>query len=191
MEFTRREQIMLVLLAVLILAIGGVVFWPKTAPDSVETPPPAAVEQNKEPVKHQNIVVYVSGAVKNPGVVSMAHGTRVVDAVKLLGGPTETANMQSVNLAAPLVDGQQIHVPDREETAAGGGTAGTAGRGKININTADAAALDTLPGIGPSTAQKIIDYRKNKGPFSSLEDIKSVPGIGESKYQNLKEYITL
>lgn len=192
MEFTRREQIIFALFAVLIIVISGVVFWPKAKPETVVTPPPAT-EQQKEQVKPQNVVVYVSGAVQNPGVVSLAYGSRVIDAVNLLGGPTKTANLQGVNMAAPLTDGQQIHVPSKEESE-GSGVATGAGRvtgGKININTADTVALDTLPGVGPSTAQKIIDYRKNSGPFSSLEDLKNVPGIGESKYQHLKDKITL
>jgi competence protein ComEA len=184
---------MLALLVMLIIAVSGVVLWPKEKPGAVVTPPPSAAEPNKEPEKHQNIIVYVSGEVKNPGVVSMAHGSRVIDAVNLLGGPTETANVQGVNMAAPLIDGQQIHVPSRDEDAGGLATAIASGRagGKVNINTADVTALDTLPGVGPSTAQKIIDYRKNKGPFTSLEDLKKVPGIGENKYQNLKDKISL
>lgn len=189
-EFTRREQIMLALIAVVIIAASGVVFWPKEKSGSVATPPPPATEQNKEPVKHNNVVVYVTGAVKNPGVVSMAPGSRVIDAVNLLGGPTETANLKGINMAALLTDGQQVHVPSREEPD-DVLVAGRSPGGKININTADAAALDTLPGVGPGTAQKIIDYRRTKGPFSSLEDLKKVPGIGENKYQNLKDKITL
>lgn len=191
MEFTRREQIMITLLIVLIIAVSGVVFWSKEKPDAVVTPPPTVKpEQNKEPVKHQNIIVYVTGEVKHPGVVSMSHGSRVIDAVNLLGGPTEMANLQGVNLAAPLADGQQIHVPSRDE-AGNGSTGARAADGKININTADVTALDTLPGVGPSTAQKIVDYRKTNGLFSSLEELKSVPGIGDSKYQNLKDKISL
>ncbi len=190
MEFTRREQIMLVLIAVVIMAASGIVFWPREKSGPAVTPPPPVAEQSTEPVKHHNVVVYVTGAVRNPGVVSMAPGSRVIDAVNLLGGPTETANLNGINMAAPLADGQQVHVPSRDEPAEAS-AAGRSPGGKININTADAAALDTLPGVGPGTAQKIIDYRKTKGPFSSLEDLKKVPGIGENKYQNLKDKITL
>lgn len=194
MEFTRREQIMIAIIVVGIIAMSGVVFWPKEKPGAVVTPPPAAVEQKKELPKPKNVVVYVSGAVKHPGVVSMAYGSRVTDAVNLLGGPTETADMAGINLAALLVDGQQIHVPSTGETGGGAAVTTLGSRvagGKININTADTAALDTLPGVGPSTAQKIVDYRKNHGSFTSMEDLKSVPGIGESKYQNLKDKITI
>lgn len=97
-------------------------------------------------------------------------------------------------MAAPLADGQQIHVPGTAEAGSGPGVAAGAGRragGKVNINTADLHALDALPGIGPSTAQKIIEYREQQGPFASLEDLKNVPGIGESKYNNLKDKIVL
>ena len=189
-EFTRREQIMLILIAVVIIAASGVVFWPRETSGPAVTSPPPAAEHNTEPVKHNNVVVYVTGAVRNPGVISMTPGSRVIDAVNLLGGPTETANLNGINLAAPLADGQQVHVPSREESE-GAPAPGRSPGGKININTADAAALDTLPGVGPGTAQKIIDYRKTKGPFSSLEDLKKVPGIGENKYQNLKDKIIL
>lgn len=193
MEFTRREQMMIGFIVVLIITGSSIVFWRQAEPVPVVNNPPPVTEQSKEPVKHKNIIIYVSGEVKHPGVVSMVPGSRVIDAVNLLGGTTEMADLRSVNMAAPLVDGQQIHVPGTEE--AGGGPAVTVARrtavGKISINTADVAALDMLPGIGPSTAQKIIDYRTNQGPFASLEDLKNVPGIGENKYNNLKEKITL
>jgi competence protein ComEA len=192
-DFTRREQIFLAVIIVIIICTSGVVFWTKQKPAAIITPPPSPVDQKKELVKPKEVVVYVSGAVKQPGVVKLPSGSRVIDALNLLGGPLPAADLNGVNLAALLVDGQQIHIPNQGD--GGSGSVVTAGSktpgGKVNINNADAAALDLLPGVGPAMAQKIIDYRKSNGPFRMLEDIKNVPGIGESKYQNLKDKITL
>lgn len=192
-DFTRREQIFLAVITVIIIGTSGIVFWTKEKSAAIVTPPPSPVEQHKEPVKPKEVVVYVSGAVKQPGVIKLPPESRVIDALNLLGGALPSADLNGVNLAALLVDGQQIHIPNQGDV--GSGNVMTVGSktpaGKVNINTADAAVLDTLPGVGPAMAQKIIDYRKNNGPFHTLEDIKKIPGIGESKYLNLKDKITI
>jgi competence protein ComEA len=192
-DFTRREQIFLAAIMVIIIGTSGIVFWTKEKPAAVVTPPPYPAEQKKEPAKPKEVVVYVSGAVKQPGVIKLPSESRVIDALNRMGGPLSSADLNGINLAALLVDGQQIHIPNQGDGISG--NVMTVGSkipaGKVNINTADAAVLDTLPGVGPAMAQKIIDYRKNNGPFRMLEDIKNVPGIGESKYLNLKDKITL
>lgn len=142
------------------------------------------------------IAVHVSGAVAAPGVYELEEGARVADAVELAGGILEGAAENALNLARVLNDGEQVVVPTAEEHAAqqaaaeaSGGAAGVGG--KVNINTASAEQLDTLPGVGESTAQKIIADREANGPFSSPEDLKRVSGIGDKKYAELADLITV
>lgn len=195
MNFTRREQIIIIVIIIIMICGTGVMFWAKQKP-VVAQPNVQSVEKTKEPVAPKNVVVHISGAVMQAGVFTLPAGSRVTDALKIAGGPMQGADLNAINLAALLVDGQQIRVPNQGEPGYTNQT--VQGRNgskttdvKVSINMADLNALDTLPGIGPSMAQKIIDYRSANGPFQSLEDIKKVPGIGESKYQNLKEKITL
>lgn len=142
------------------------------------------------------IAVHVSGAVAAPGVYELEEGARVADAVELAGGFLEGAAENALNLARVLNDGEQVVVPTVEEQAAqqtaaeaSGGAAGVGG--KVNINTASAEQLDTLPGVGESTAQKIIADREANGSFSSPEDLKRVSGIGDKKYAELADLITV
>jgi competence protein ComEA len=151
-------------------------------------------------------VVYVCGAVRSPGVVRLPQGSRVADAVALAGGATAKAELAAVNLAAMVADGQQILVPEKASPgaqtsaaapgavpAAGGAvSAGAALPGApVDLNTATLEQLDTLQGIGPSTAQKIIDYRTANGPFASIDDLKNVSGIGDAKFAAVKDSITV
>lgn len=131
------------------------------------------------------LVVDVSGAVRRPGVYPLREGARVLDAIRAAGGPSDNADLAPVNRAAPLVDGQQVLVPERTATAAAvadpaaAATGGDAPAGPVvSLNSADVAALDALPGIGPVTAQKIVDDRTRNGPFRSVEELDRVPGIG-------------
>jgi competence protein ComEA len=156
------------------------------------------------------IFVDVAGAVNSPLVAELPAGSRVDDAINAAGGVTGEADMRSVNRAAPLADGDRVYIPTTEETASGealpasaaaagssagaGGAAQDAGQGaggKVNINTADSAALQTLNGVGPATAQKIIDYREQHGPFASIEDLTKVSGIGDKTLEKLRDYIAV
>ena len=146
------------------------------------------------------IVVDVAGAVASPGVVELKDGARVADALGAAGGLAEDADLTSVNRAARLTDGQRVYVPRVGEQVApveGDGSAGAAGEGMqstatgqvVNINTAGLAELDALPGVGPATAQAIIDDREANGPFTAPEDLMRVSGIGEKKFEKLKSSI--
>lgn len=148
----------------------------------------------------EQVVVFVSGAVAAPGVYSLAQGSRVQDAVKAAGGFSEGAATDSMNLARVLQDGEQVDVITQEEADAGTVPAGSQGAGTtsagkgqaaalVDINAADASQLETLPGIGPSTAQKIVADRESNGPFPTKEDLMRVSGIGEKKYDSLKDLI--
>lgn len=146
------------------------------------------------------IVVDVAGAVASPGVVELKDGARVADALGAAGGLAEDADLTSVNRAARLTDGQRVYVPrvgERVAPVEGDGSAGAAGEGTqstatgqaVNINTAGLAELDALPGVGPATAQAIIDDREANGPFTAPEDLMRVSGIGEKKFEKLKSSI--
>jgi competence protein ComEA len=136
--------------------------------------------------------VYVSGAVKQADVYVLAPDSIVKDAVLAAGGAADDADLDRINLASPLVDGQHIYVPRQGEEnppvqpPAGQPAAG----GKVNINTAESTALETLPGIGPSLAQRIIDYRQANGPFGQIEDIMEVSGIGPATFDKIRDLIT-
>ncbi len=153
----------------------------------VEEPGGAAAEAGESGVPSGRILVYVSGAVKKPGVYELPAGTRAYEAVEAAGNVIPYADVDNVNLSAELVDGEQFHVPlDPNRVSAAAGTAGSL----VNINTAGKTELDTLPGVGEVTAQKILDYRNAHGPFQTKEDIKNVPSIGDGKYAKLADRIT-
>ena len=150
-------------------------------------------------VSHAKIVVYVVGAVNRPGVVTLDANTRAADAVNACGGVLPTADVEHVNMAQMLKDGQQLRVPEKAGTDAaqgetqgkGAAEKGKSADGKININTADEKALDELPGVGPAMAKRIIEYRQSEGMFQSPEDLKKVRGIGEAKFEKMKDKITI
>ena len=144
------------------------------------------------------IYVDVGGEVKNPSVVELPDGSRVTDAITAAGGLTEQADLTDINRAAFVSDGEKIYIPSQVSEleddglsvgeGGGGGTAKSSD-GRININTADSTQLQELTGVGPATAEKIIDYRKQNGRFQSIEDIKNVSGIGDKTYEKLKDHI--
>ncbi len=139
------------------------------------------------------LVVHVVGAVRRTGLYRLREGARVADAIRRAGGVTQRAAVSLVNLAAPLVDGQQVVVPVRVEAASQAGgdlpVPGLAG-GKVSLAAATIDQLDELPGIGPVTAQKIVDWRQSHGPFSSVDDLDQVPGIGPARVEQLRDLVT-
>lgn len=163
-----------------------------------------ASESSSQDESAGSVVVYVTGAVAKSGVYSFANGARVKDAVDAAGGFSKKADASSLNLARPLVDGEQIQVLTRKQAKQAAGTAGASAAasattgsaasgasatGKVNINTASAEELKSLNGIGDATAQKIIAYREASGPFSKTEDLKNVSGIGDKKYAAIADMI--
>ena len=157
--------------------------------------------------KNENIIVHVSGAVNKEGIVELKNNSRIIDAIDKAGGLKDEADITNINLAYIIEDGMKIHIPSKEEKEStiiveSNIDSGTVEQSteiksnnnkklKININTATKTDLETLPGIGESTALKIIEYRKEKGKFKLIEDIKQVNGIGENKFNKIKELITV
>jgi competence protein ComEA len=135
------------------------------------------------------LVVDVAGAVRQPGLYRLPTGSRIADAVAKAGGTTGKAAVDGVNLAAPLADGEQVIVPSRVPgggTAAPSGAVGTPASGPVSLSTATAEQLDALPGIGPVTAQKIVDYRTAHGAFGSVDELDAISGIGPAKLDELR-----
>lgn len=146
-------------------------------------------EQKEESPEPQEIYVHVTGCVKRPGLYQCPVGTRVADVVDLAGGFTEEADVDYVNLAKKVRDEEKIHVPKPGETPVEVSETANGGVTLININTASSKELEEIPGVGEKTAQRIIEYREIQ-PFGALEDIKNVPGIGDKKFEEMKNYIT-
>ncbi len=160
-------------------------------------------------VTPQPVTIYVSGAVLEPQVVTLPGDSLVEDALAAAGGPAEDADLESLNLAAPLYDNQQLVVPRQAAETPAPSAAATpapldlnaampapldlnaATPAPLDLNAATAAALETLPGIGPGRAKDIVAYREANGPFARVEDIQNVPGIGPATYQQIAPYLTV
>jgi competence protein ComEA len=132
------------------------------------------------------LVVDVAGSVRRPGLYRLPQGTRVADAVARAGGLTRHADSTLINLAAPLADGEQVLVSAQGGGAGAVAAGGAAPSAPVHLNSADAEQLDTLPGVGPVTAQKIVTYRAQNGPFKSLDGLDAIPGIGPARIASLK-----
>jgi competence protein ComEA len=159
---------------------------------AAESPRPATAALEAAPAPAAVLVVHVVGAVRRPGLYRLRDGSR--DAVRRAGGATRRAELAGVNLAAPLADGTQIVVPSRAVAAAApappGGGAGAAPAAKVSLASATLEQLDALPGVGPVTAQKILDYRQEHGAIRSVDDLDAIPGIGPARVEQLRDLVT-
>jgi competence protein ComEA len=172
------------------LAQAGAASEPEVSATPLE--PLAAV-----PAPRPVLVVHVVGEVRRPGLYRLREGARIADAVRRAGGARRKANLAGLNLAAPLVDGIQVLVPSKAASGAAapsgdgagdveGGAEGLA----VSLSSATVEELDELPGIGPITAEKIVDYRTEHGPFASVDDLDAVPGIGPTRVEQLRDLVT-
>jgi competence protein ComEA len=193
-----RGYILMVLLNLVIL--GGMFFLlrrPEPEPIFILTPEPTATPL-PTPTPGP-LCVYVSGAVAHPDVYELASDSIVKDAIEAAGGPTDEADLSRINLARRVHDEEQIYVPRKGEesppisppSSPSLPSPSSQGGDKVNINTATAEELSTLPGIGPTKAQCIIDYRTTNGPFRSIEEIKNAKGIGDATFEKLRDKITV
>lgn len=161
----------------------------------------SSIETEKEEAfQEEKIIIYITGEVNKEGVIELPEGSRIADAIEKAEGVTENANLKNINLAYALEDGQKIYIPNKneEETIITEFTEGIVNDSddvkqnkSININKADINELQTLNGIGESLAQSIIKYREENGNFKTIEELKNVPGIGENKFENIKDNIKI
>lgn len=184
-----REKIILGLLAALLLAGIAWRFWQSPGQPHL-TPVDPGTESTRQEAEPELITVHLVGAVNRPGVYQLAAGARVHQLLELAGGPAADADLETVNLARPLSDGEQVQICRFGEALEGGSGSGS-GSKKININRATAAELETLPGIGPARAKGIVEHRDKYGYFKDITEIMDVSGIGEGIFNTIEDLITI
>jgi competence protein ComEA len=184
---SRRQAIVVALAVAVVLLLAARCARPPGAQQSQAAAP---VRVRSSPAARPNVIVDVAGAVRRPGLYRLPDGSRVADALSRAGGPTRKALLESINLAAPLVDGQQVLVPRRGPGGAPVTGTGTAATAPVSLSSATLEQLDSLPGIGPITAQKILDYRSAHGAFRSVDELDAVPGIGPARVEQLRDLVT-
>lgn len=216
MEFSNKQKIIFTILIILLILIGIYVYNIRFDhnENDIETENvnninlvESFLDTNEYKSEKDNIIiVHVTGAVKKTGIVKLSKGARIYDAIEMSGGSLEEADLSKINLAYLLEDGQKVYIPFIGELTENGENieyitsdfgnnssiiqdTNKGGNEKVNINTANQTELETLPGIGTATAEKIIDYRSKNGKFNTIEDIQNVKGIGQAKYENIKENI--
>jgi competence protein ComEA len=184
-QLSRRALVLGALALALALTLANRLL--RDAGTAYEAPAPAAATKPAEPAL---VVVDVVGAVRRAGLYRLPQGSRTADAVARAGGATKKADLALVNLAAPVADGTQIVVPARAApSAAAGSTSASAPTGPVHLNTATLEDLDALPGVGPVTAQKILDYRQQHGAFASVDELDAIPGIGPARLDQLRDLV--
>lgn len=208
-NLTKKQKIILSIIAILV-AIGIIYFINnKNQTNNIELDENILVSnQNTKQMSQDTeeiVIVHIIGSVKNPGIVKLKEGSRIEDAIEAAGGLTENADISNVNLAYVLDDGTKIKIPNLDDEDIGDEDVLSKDSGEgiiqedekttntniVNINKATENELSTLPGIGNSLATRIVEYRKQNGNFKTIEDIKNVSGIGESKFANIKDFISI
>ena len=195
MPETTRTQFAIYAVALCLIGWLGARYLHRSESGGERAPAAAPIELRERP--GGRLVVHVAGAVRRPGVYRLHAGARVATAVRAAGGATGRADLDALNLASKIDDGRQIVVPRRApgDAAAGGGAPGTvatapgAPQPPVDLNTATLEQLDTLDGVGPATAQKILAYRQEHGGFRSVEELGEVSGIGEKRLAALRERV--
>jgi competence protein ComEA len=186
LPLSRRQALVVAGALAIVLVVAGKLLT--NSGSGSAHPPPAFPVVAAPPAPPPRLVVDVAGAVRRPGLYRLPQGSRVADAVARAGGASAKASLDGVNLAAPLADGEQVVVPARipggQVPAASSG--GSAPAGPVSLSTATAEQLDGLPGIGPVTAQKIVDYRTQHGAFHSVDELDAISGIGPAKLDQLR-----
>jgi competence protein ComEA len=173
-------------LMLVLVAVAAGMWWGAGEAESIPTLESDTSTRGSS-ANQPTITVHVAGLVSRPGLVELAEGSRVADAIAAAGGLLPGARAEAINHAAALSDGQQVVVPG----AAGDGPAapGRTPDGKIRLNQATASDLESLPGVGPVIAERIVSYREENGPFESIDDLLDVPGIGEAKLADLRDHV--
>lgn len=235
-DFSKKQKIIIgIIIAIVVIAIGIYGYFSLSAGEDVWEIADNGILENSEKVddiegnaisqsetKNENkiennvnelegkIVVHITGAVKKTGILVLPEGARIADAIRAAEGTTKDADLEEVNLAYTLEDGQKLYIPKKQDktkieekvyiTSESGNNvikdsmSTNTGKGenqKVNINTATQSQLEELPGIGPSIAARIIEYRQQNGKFQKIEELQNVKGIGDAKFSNVKDYVTV
>ena len=214
MKYINKKQkiVLIIIISIITLGVAYYTYIMKTNDEfnveeqSLEVEKDTEEENNEVKEGKSKIIIHVSGAVVNEGIVELEEKARVADAIEAAGGVTEDAYMRDINLASLLEDGMKVYIPTKEEVMQKeensdyiigsnniieNNNVESKKSGKVNINTATKEELDTLPGVGELTANKIISYREENGKFKSIEEIKEVSGIGDSKFEQIKDLIEI
>jgi competence protein ComEA len=187
LQLSRRHVLLGAALLLAVLALAGRHLADRGA---ARAPDPAAGVRLVRAEPRPALVVHVVGAVRRPGLYRLKEGARVADAVARAGGARPKADLALVNLAAPVADGQQVIVPGRAPTGQAPPAAGGNPSGPVSLSSATVEQLDELPGVGPVTAQKIVEFRERHGAFGSIEELDAIPGIGPARLEELRELVT-
>jgi len=204
-NLARQEKIVLLVIILIILLIIGWRIYTQEQNAITIVPAVDSIESSieKENIQEEICIVHISGAVSNPGVYQLNGNKRIIDVVKIAGGELENANVDAVNLAAHIFDGQKIVIPFLAENSGENNNQNvlpnnnpeqygySSQNNLVNLNTATSSQLEDLPGIGPVLAKSILEYRQKYGQFRDIADIKNVGGIGEKRFESIKEYITV
>lgn len=204
-EFIENKKNKIKIVAVPVLVIAAVLFFLLNSGSDeikIDEGNSSAIEedgvfQQEVNSTQSHLYVDIGGEVMKPGVYEVSDGTRLFEVIDKAGGLTEDADIDGINRAETVQDGQKIMIgrhgenPDENRDSYSANNVTDSGEGKVNINTADAAALQTVPGIGPSKADRIIEYRESEGKFNEIDDIKNISGIGNKTFESIKEYITV
>ena len=182
----RRRVLVAGVVALLVLVVAGKLLL---RPHRPAVPPPVRVAARAAASSSTTLFVNVVGAVRRPGLYRLKDGSRVADAVTRAGGPTPRAQIELLNLAARIADGEQIVVPRRGVVGAVAAPGGGVAAGPVHLNSATLEQLDGLPGVGPVTAQKILDYRQQHGAFGSVDELDAIPGIGPARLGTLRDLV--
>lgn len=209
MTLSQREKILLFVIIVLCVALSGTIYVSSQKSsqfvfeDDGENNKQNGIKEAEEVIQEPKLIgIHIGGQVKNPGFIWIEDGKRLCDALYSVGGALPEADLDAVNLSKKLIDEEKIYIPQKGEIVGTaeiglsnmqgdvkGGSIST--NGKVDINTATQSELDTLPGIGETLAKRILDYRSTNGPFKSIEDIRNVSGIGQKRYDDIKDLITV
>lgn len=206
-NLNRKQKIIIGIAALVVIAGIGIYLFVKNSQYEEFDMNEVLVNAEEKEYKGDTIIVHITGEVKEPGIIELPSEARIADAIEAAGGVTEGADLDEVNLAFVLSDGQKVYIPNKNEKEVSGEKVYiTVGSGnniivqdkveegkkqKVNINEAKQEDFEQLPGIGPSIAQRIVEYRDQNGKFTSIDELQEVKGIGEAKFENIKEYVTI
>lgn len=200
-EFLKQRKIVIIIFILVIILIGWKIYDTANFESIDENKLAVSTQEKDEDEEEEIVIVHVTGEVKKPGVVKLKEGSRIEDIIKAAGGLTENADISNINLAYVVEDGTKIRIPSTDDEKNGEYITQNIGEGiivqqdensnssVININTANETELEELPGIGTSIAERIVEYRNKNGKYKNIEDIKNVTGIGDSKFEKIKDLI--